>query len=132
MYLLGTGLIVIAYSKIFVHAWCTRNSDLHTVLFRRVVKLIENRDYNLQEDIPCYLLKQGQCQLELEIFIPLESRIKWFFFLNSHLCNGTRWFGETTMKTIVQGLEEWQKNFKKLLFYVQMFILFMKKSRNFN
>ena len=48
MYLLGTGLTVIAYSKIFVHAWCTRNSDLHTVLFRRVVKLIENRDYNLQ------------------------------------------------------------------------------------
>ena len=31
------------------------------------------------------------------------------FFLNSHLCNGTRWFGETTMKIIVQGLEEWQK-----------------------
>ena len=52
----------------------------------------------------------------------------FFFFLNSHLCNGTRWFGETTMKIIVQGLEEWQKkNFKKLLFYVQMFILFMKK-----
>ena len=23
-----------------------------------------------------------------------------FFFLNSHLCNGTRWFGETTMKII--------------------------------
>ena len=54
------------------------------------------------------------------------------FFLNSHLCYGTRWFGETTMKTIVQGLEEWQKNFKNLLFYIQMFILFMKKSRNFN
>ena len=53
------------------------------------------------------------------------------FFLNSHLCNGTRWFGETTMKIIAQGLEEWpKKNLKKLLFYVQMFILFMKKSIN--
>ena len=91
------------------------------------MKLIENRDYNLQEDIPCYLLKQGQCQLELEIFIPLESRIKWFFFLNSHLCNGTRWFGETTMKIIVQGLEEWQKKFKKVVILCSNVYTFYEK-----
>ena len=131
MYLLGTGLIVIAYSKIFVHAWCTRNSDLHTVLFRRVVKLIENRDYNLQFAFHVIYWSKVSVSFSYKYLFTWNQGSNGFF-LNSHLCNGTWWFGETTMKIIVQGLEEWQKkNFKKL-FYVQMFILFMKKSRNFN
>ena len=28
--------------------------------FRKAVKLTENRDYSLQEGIPCYLSKQGE------------------------------------------------------------------------
>ena len=58
MYLLGTGLTVIAYSKVLCMLDVLEIQVL-ILCFRRVVKLIENRDYNLQEDIPCYLLKQG-------------------------------------------------------------------------
>ena len=41
---------------------------------RKAVKLIENRDYNLQEDIPCYLLKQGELRFELSFFIPIMQK----------------------------------------------------------
>ena len=50
------------------------------------------------------------------------------FFLNSHLCNGTRWCGETTMKIIVQGLEEWQKEkLKKIVILCSNVCTFYEK-----
>ena len=56
--------------------------------FRKAVKLTENRDYSLQEDIPCYLLKQGEltfvhCKLKQAFWY---YAMVWFrtIYLKSH------------------------------------------------
>ena len=47
------------FSVYSINAPCIRPSFVF-YNFRKAVKLTENRDYSLQEGIPCYLLKQGE------------------------------------------------------------------------